>query len=449
MTTQLHAELCEDIFAWHTHKLSSVELERTMLSTILHDPKTFDDVQYLTKHHFTDYHCREFFALMSELHRNGKQPEFTVMAQEIEKVRLQALAEVFKADFKIYQAKNYAQALHELYTMRTMLQSMKYTLNRLAHGAKAHEAYEEMRKAINTLETHANVQEMQTGEDVAIQQIKQLEQYLNGKAHICTGLSKLDGYTGGIANGLTIIGAKSGIGKTAFLCSIAHNMMSKAHKVGILSGEMKAVDIADRFLTIHTNKPIANTHYKQNDLKKGYSDVIQAAAEYPYKHKYLIDDSPLHVSTLRGKIARMAREGCEVIFLDYLQRIKGDSSTLRETIIEASMTLANCAKEYSIPIVALVQLNRETDKSPGKEPELHHIAESGQIEMDADLILLLHRPEKYGAPNFEDGADTKGRAEVIIAKNRFGEIAKFRCDYVGELMKFQDTQQNVGQYWGQ
>ena len=132
--------------------------------------------------------------------------------------------------------------------------------------------------------------------------------------------------------------------------------------------------------------------------------------------------------------------------VDYLQLMKGDekkNAGIREQEISyISRSLKELAKELEIPVIALAQLSRDVEKlSTTKRPMLSHLRESGSIEQDADLVMFIYRPEKYGIEQFEDGQPTQGLADIMLEKNRHGQTdPNIRIRFVAEYTKFTNAE---------
>jgi replicative DNA helicase len=157
-----------------------------------------------------------------------------------------------------------------------------------------------------------------------------------------------------------------------------------------------------------------------------------------------IDDTPaLSVFELRAKARRLKdQHKIELIIVDYLQLMTagGEGKGNREQEISTiSRSLKGLAKELNIPVIALSQLSRAVESRGGdKRPQLSDLRESGAIEQDADMVMFIHRPEYYGITEDSDGGDTRGMAELIIAKHRNGSIDTAKTRFIGQYTKFVD-----------
>jgi replicative DNA helicase len=253
-----------------------------------------------------------------------------------------------------------------------------------------------------------------------------------------TGFTDLDRMTSGLQPGdLVIIAGRPSMGKTALAINIAENVaMDTKLPVAIFSMEMAATQLAMRMLG-------SVGKLNQHDLRTGrlqdddWGRLTHALGK--------LNDAPIHIDEsaalssldLRARSRRLHRQnnGLGLIVVDYLQLMSsnaGKASENRATeISEISRSLKALAKELHVPVIALSQLNRSLEQRPNKRPVMSDLRESGAIEQDADLILFIYRDEVYNS----DSAD-KGKAEIIIGKQRNGPIGKIELAFRGEYTRF-------------
>ena len=258
---------------------------------------------------------------------------------------------------------------------------------------------------------------------------------------IPSGFTKLDRLTSGWKKTeLIIVAARPSMGKTAFALSMARNMaIDHGKRVAIFSLEMSSIQLVNRLMVAETDIPMRNLingnmdeeQWKQLDA--GIKDLLQAPI--------FIDDTPA-ISTfeLRAKCRRLASQNkLDIIIIDYLQLMTGpDNAGSREQEVSAiSRMLKSISKELNVPIIALSQLNRSVEIRGGfKRPVLSDLRESGAIEQDADMVVFIHRPEKFGIEQFDDQTSTRGVAEIILAKNRNGPVDDVRLRFVDTKAQF-------------
>ncbi len=253
-----------------------------------------------------------------------------------------------------------------------------------------------------------------------------------------TGFTDLDRMTSGLQPGdLVIVAGRPSMGKTALAINIAENVaMDSKLPVAIFSMEMGASQLAMRMLG-------SVGKLNQHDLSTGrlqdddWGRLTHALGK--------LNDAPIHIDEsaalsaldLRARSRRLHRQnnGLGLIVVDYLQLMSsnaGKASENRATeISEMSRSLKALAKELHVPVMALSQLNRSLEQRPNKRPVMSDLRESGAIEQDADLILFIYRDEVYNS----DSPD-KGKAEIIIGKQRNGPIGKIELAFRGEYTRF-------------
>ena len=279
----------------------------------------------------------------------------------------------------------------------------------------------------------------------AIQSIEELKNKKDGLSGVPSGFSKLDRVTSGWQKSdLIIIAGRPGMGKTALALTMARNIAIN-HKtpIGIFSLEMSSDQLVNRLISSESEIP-------SGKLRKGnleeyefvqLHEKIRDLAEAPI----YIDDTPgLSVFELRAKARRLVKNhGVQIIIVDYLQLMTagGNKSGNREQEISAiSRSLKGIAKELKIPVIALSQVNRgvESRTSTSKRPILADLRESGAIEQDADIVTFIYRPEYYKIYEWENSDDSRGQAEIIIAKHRNGSLENIRLKFISNLAKFSD-----------
>ncbi|MCR4315926.1 MAG: replicative DNA helicase [Planctomycetes bacterium] len=258
----------------------------------------------------------------------------------------------------------------------------------------------------------------------------------------------LDDMTGGFKPGqLIIIAARPGMGKTAFALRIAEHIALKEEKpVAYFSLEMSSESLAERLMCSHAGVP-------KKKLRKGrLSEMdfgrLSHSCDLLGSSKILIDDSSvLGLADLRAKGRRLVfKQGVKAIFVDYLQLMDPGPNSSRESrqdqVSRLSRGLKQLSRELEIPIFCLAQLNREAEKRSSKEPQLADLRESGAIEQDADVVILLFRPSVYmerGDSELTDEEKTK--SEIIVAKQRDGATGKVSARFLGEIMRFETPEQ--------
>ena len=258
-----------------------------------------------------------------------------------------------------------------------------------------------------------------------------------------SGFTRLDRLTSGWQKSeLIIIAARPSMGKTAFALSMARNMaVDHGKKVAIFSCEMSSIQLVNRLIIAETDIPgdkIKNGRLSEEEWKQ-LDNRIKKLVQAPI----FIDDTPaISIFELRAKCRRlMAQHKLDIVIVDYLQLMSGpeNAGSREQEVSNISRSLKSIAKELNVPIIALSQLNRSVEMRGGtKRPLLSDLRESGAIEQDADMVLFIHRQEKFGMVTFDDGSSTKGIAEIILAKNRNGPVDDIRLRFREEKAQFVD-----------
>jgi replicative DNA helicase len=270
----------------------------------------------------------------------------------------------------------------------------------------------------------------------AIDKIEQRFQDGSQITGLATGFSDFDRMTSGLQPGdLVIVAGRPSMGKTTFAMNMAEHASIRGQKtVLVFSMEMPADSLAIRMLS--SLGRIDQHHLRTGKLMEDDWARLTNAVGWLGKAKMVIDETgALSPMDLRSRARRVARDYSDLglIVIDYLQlmHVSGRSENRTAEISEISRSLKALAKELRVPIIALSQLNRSLEQRPNKRPVMSDLRESGAIEQDADLIAFIYRDEVY-----HEDSDSKGVAEIIIAKQRNGPIGTLRLTFSGKYTRF-------------
>jgi replicative DNA helicase len=267
-----------------------------------------------------------------------------------------------------------------------------------------------------------------------------IERLYERKEHVtgvATGFEKLDLETSGFQPAdFIIIAGRPSTGKTAFALNVAQHVgVTLRGKVLVLSLEMSAQQLVQRMLC--SEAKVDSQAVRTGFLSSSDWHRLTAAAGRLSEASIFIDDSPgLTVLEARAKARRMkAEHGLDMLVIDYLQLMRGRANldNRQQEISEISRSLKALAKEINVPVVALSQLSRAVEARQSKEPQLSDLRESGALEQDADVILFLYRPERYGLQS-DDGDRV---ADIIIGKQRNGPTGKVQVTFIPEYASFE------------
>ncbi len=258
---------------------------------------------------------------------------------------------------------------------------------------------------------------------------------------IPTGFSDIDRRTAGLHSAeLILIAARPGMGKTSFALNIAQNAAVKyGKKVAVFSLEMPGIQVANRLLSAEAK--ISSDRLKKGDLRKEDWLKIAHAAEALSKAEIYIDDtSSITVSEIGARCRKlMLEKGLDMVVIDYLQLMSASGRSggnRQQEISEISRTLKILANDLNIPVIALSQLSRSSDKEK-REPVLSDLRDSGAIEQDADVVMFLYREGYY-----KDDAEEPNKTKCNFAKHRNGEVGYEFLTWLGEYTSFSDWSGN-------
>jgi len=279
------------------------------------------------------------------------------------------------------------------------------------------------------------------GDNVSMQ-IDLLEQIQNGDGSVVgvpSGYSDLDKYTSGFRDSdLIIVAARPGVGKSSLITAITRRIAKDGYKVGIFSLEMSSEQILQRLLC-------GDGRINLQKMRGGFMNSedwrnLTSAAGKIQSESIYIDDSPgnsLNDILTKARLMK-ERENIDIMFIDYLQlmEISGFVRNRENEVAKITRSLKKLARELNIPVVALSQLNRNTEGRSGKDkrPTLADLRESGAIEQDADVVIFIYRDDYY---NTETGEiDTVVPAELIIAKQRNGPLGRVHVSFHKSFVDF-------------
>jgi replicative DNA helicase len=254
---------------------------------------------------------------------------------------------------------------------------------------------------------------------------------------VATGFKKLDEMTSGLQPGdLIIVAGRPSMGKTTLAVNIAENAALGANmSTAIFSMEMSAESLTLRMIS--SLGRINQGHLRSGRLTEEDWPRIDSAMTQLGSARIFVDDTPALTPTeVRARARRLKRErGLDLIVVDYLQlmQVAGTKENRATEISEISRSLKALAKELKVPVIAVSQLNRGVEQRTEKKPVMSDLRESGALEQDADLILLIYREEQY-----DQNTTRKGIADIIVAKQRNGPTGDVQLTFLGQYTKFEN-----------
>lgn len=306
-----------------------------------------------------------------------------------------------------------------------------------------HEVLDEAEKNIFEISQHRRSQGFVRIGDLIKHSIETVETLYQRKEHVtgvASGYSDLDSITAGFQpSDLIIVAARPSMGKTSLALNIVeHAAVVEGVPSAVFSLEMSKEQLVLRMLCSHARVNAHNVRTGFISEKHDFPRLVNAAGKLATSPVFIDDTPALSILEMRAKARRLvAKEGIKLIVVDYLQLMRTlsrKSEGRQQEISEISRSLKALARELSVPVIVLSQLNREAESRPDHRPRLSDLRESGAIEQDADLVMLLFREEYYDP----DNEDVKGKAEVIIAKQRNGPVGNVKLSFMEECTRFEN-----------
>jgi replicative DNA helicase len=336
-------------------------------------------------------------------------------------------------------AQYYAKIVRDKWVQRSLIDACTESLREAFHAQDGLDdvlAHAE-RRIFDIVERQANTDKFAIGDilEATFERIFHRMDQEGSLSGLHTGFHGLDDMTSGFQpSELLVLAARPSMGKTALVCNFALAVSQARQGVLLFSLEQSKLELAERFLCIQAK---INGH----KLRQGNLDEIENASLMEASNE--LRELPLYIDDVAGRtisqIAAISRRlkrrfGLGLIIIDYLQLIESDEKGLprEQQISTITRRLKFLAKDLSVPVIALAQLNRGLEQREDKRPRLADLRESGAIEQDADLVMFLHRPEAY------DPGDRPGEADLIVAKNRSGPIGTVPLVWMREMLKFGD-----------
>jgi len=406
-----------------------VNHEDSILGAAIIEPSVVPQIcGELSPEDFTTMRTRNTFIAIQSLWKSGVPIDMVTLASEMERMELlnqvggaEYLADVMSYTPTAANTKAYIDIIHEARKRRVFAAGMKKAVSSATNGDDGF--LDEARATLDTVNA-IGASDIKMLCDLLPEVTNRLGDTTHGKQ---TGYIGLDAVTGGFQEGhLVIIAARPGVGKTSFACNIAANMCRRGMACVYFSIEMSALEIAER---ISLSEAMVDKYKAQKD--PALAKLVTNAQEKVWNWKLCIDDQgSLSVEQVISNAYKYKQRSgsLDCIFVDYLQLMRlpgGENDSKNERIGEATRGLKILAKEIKCPVVALAQLNRNAD---GRRPAIADIRDSGNIEQDADLILLLHRENEQSE-----------NATLIIGKNRHGAARDIPMIWKHEWTRYLET----------
>jgi replicative DNA helicase len=428
----------------------NLEAEQGVLGSILLDNEVLHDIIPVLRaaDFYRDSH-QIIYRAIRDLYDQAKAVDSITLEEELRRREeldkiggLDTILQILSSVPHAANARYYAQIVKEKAVARELIESANETLRDCYSNAYDAEnllaAAERRVFAIAEDQVSGDTSELK---DVIVEAMARIDARVAAKQPLTgvgTGFADLDEITGGFQGSqLVILAARPSMGKTAMALNICeHAAVELKTAVLLVSLEMGKMELAERLLCARSRvfgdklrKGRGLTHADMIALGRGYEELNSGAV-------IMIDDTPSrNMLQITANARRLKlRHKIGLVVVDYIQLIDSEESrdSRQEQIAKISRRLKTLARELDVPVIALSQLNRAVETREDRRPRMADLRESGAIEQDADLVLLLHRPDYY------DPNDQPGIAELIVAKNRNGATGTVKFSFLKNIMRFEN-----------
>ena len=432
----------------------ALEAEISLLGSMLLDPSVVSDIVGIVKTG-TDFH-RPAHSIIFDLMIGCYDRTATIDVVQIHQLLIDQglLDDIGGLDYLVHLAESvptaanasrYARIVREKATLRELITAAGETL-RDAHSGdlEVAQVLEGAEQRIFRIAQHREQQVASSLSELLDEVMKSIEEADGGATGVPCGFAELDEMLNGLQPGeLLILAARPSMGKTAFALNIAEQMAVNGHGVGVFSLEMGKQQLVQRMLCARgriDSQRMRRSMLREDDFKR-----LMAACADLQDAPIFIDDTPgLSLLQLRSKARRMKdRHDIKAIVIDYLQLMSagGRVESRQVEVSEISRGVKAMARELKVPVLCLSQLNRAAEQREGHRPRMSDLRESGSIEQDADVVMMLHREEYYHRGDQEwldQNPDKHGVAEIIVAKQRNGPTGVANLAWDAASTKFHD-----------
>ncbi len=414
----------------------SLEAEQAVLGAVLMDPECINQVaDILRPEHFYLAEHQSIFTIMMEKLMTSSTIDFVTVLDALKsesyfsgeegKTYLLKLAQMVPS---ISNIGNYARLVREKFDVRRLIRvSRDITSEAMEPSVDASVLIDSAEQRIFEIRQDRHQDGLVPIREVIASNYEMYNKLTSAERDlylgIPTGISALDAITTGLnRSDLIIVGARPGMGKTSFALNLARNVaMQQKRTVAVFNLEMSREQMVNRFLSSEAR--VSSKKLRTGNLTPDeWTRMAYAASQLGQAPIYLDETANITVPTMKARLRRLKDVGFVVI--DYLQLMHSGKRTENrvQEVSEITRSLKIMAKELNIPVLVCAQLARTTEKQSNHRPALADLRESGSIEQDADQVLFLYREEYYRNEKSDPTAVPNGTAEVIVAKNRQGEL---------------------------
>ncbi|MEV8033948.1 replicative DNA helicase [Streptomyces sp. NPDC086182] len=432
-----------------------VPAEQAVLSSMIRSSRSIDDaVDILEPGHFYRPAHETIYRTLVDLHNAGKGHDPIALGDQLERngdlTRCGGrpyLFEILNAQQTVGSTRSHAEIVREKALLRKVLAAG----TGMAHGVHSREQSpdEIIQGAYDVLEglsalTDGGDEDLSIGVDIMATVAEVVDIRENGpKEGLLTGFTDFDSLTGGLQPGqFVLIAARPAMGKSVLGGDFArYTSIRNDIPTAFFSLEMGRKELEKRFLSAHATYPLHWMKSKGPLDDSKIMELIEAGKDMQASPLHIVADTGITLAKIRSHCRRIQRQhGLGLVVIDYLQLMSGESNgkndNRQQEVSRISRGLKTLAMDLGVPVVALSQLNRGPEQRQDKRPMVSDLRESGSLEQDADIVILLHREDAY-----DKESPRAGEADLIVAKHRNGPTATITVAFQGHYARFVDMAQ--------
>jgi replicative DNA helicase len=432
-----------------------LDSEKAVLASIMLRPEALYEVEDLLNSDvfYADKH-KIIYNAMIELHQNGDPIDVVTLTTKLENTKKIDVAggrgyltELVSFVPTTTNARYYADSVYQKYTLRQLINSSSLIIEEVydEKDKPVDEILDFAEKKIFEVTSHTKGQRfiaLKDTLDEAWERIERLHDNTGELRGIPTGFNSLDNMLAGFQNSdLIILAARPSMGKTTLALDIARLVATKHNiPVGIFSLEMSSAQLVDRMLAAESRVNAWNLRTGKLSVETDFSRVRDGLDRLSRAPIYIDDQSSNTITKMRSFARKLKIEhGLGLVIVDYLQLMATSKNydSMVNQVTEISRSLKGLARDLNVPVIALSQLSRAVESRGGK-PRLSDLRDSGSIEQDADVVMFIHREDKYN-----ENSEKQNIAEILIEKHRNGPVGKVELYFDDKTGTFLEVDQNL------
>ncbi|EEU12476.1 replicative DNA helicase [Anaerococcus vaginalis] len=426
---------------------SDISSEMAIIGCIITKSETIDQaIQLVKPYEFYDSRCQRIYKTLVNMYQKDIKIDEVSLISKLKSENIleevggeQFIAEITLSSFYTPNMDQYCENVKEKALLRALISACDEIVGKSYEQKKDAKEVIEMAESkifeISQKNLEKGLVRVSETMDETIKQLELLSLNEGKITGVTTGISSVDDKLSGLQNSqLILLAARPAMGKTALGLTMAWNAANAGKSVAFFSLEMSTYQLNQRLISMVSMIDLEKIITGNLEADE-WIEIINAITKIKEKEIYVDETAGITLSELRSKCKRLkAEEGLDLIVIDYLQLMTGEGrfDNRQQEIAQISRGLKSLSKEINCPVLSLAQLSREADKRSDHKPILSDLRESGAIEQDADVVMLLYREDYY------DVDDNPNVAKVILAKHRNGPTGLMELFFHKQCTTFKD-----------